>query len=243
MDAPIVGITGYPRDERGRFSLPAEYVAAVRRAGGIPVIVAPGETRANELLEVLDALILAGGGDVDPMLYGGRAHPAIYGVDRERDESEIALAREVRERGTPALAICRGSQVLNVALGGTLIEHLPDEVGERVAHRGSGAGTRAMHAVEIEPGSGLARTLGSQHVEASSSHHQGIRRVARELSVVARAEDGAIEGVELPRHPFLLGVQWHPEHTAGDDPAQQRLFDDLVEAARRTRSAKGTRCD
>jgi putative glutamine amidotransferase len=233
VGAPIVGITAYPRDERGRYWLPGEYVEAVRRAGGIPVMLAPGEVRPSELLDTLDALILAGGGDVDPMLYAGKAHPAIYGIDRQRDDSEIALVLEARERGTPTLAICRGCQVLNVALGGSLIEHLPDELGDRVAHRGSAAGTRSSHAVEVEPGSGLARTLGAERVEASSSHHQGIRRLARELSVVARAEDGAIEGVELPRHPFLLGVQWHPEHTAGEDPAQQRLFDALVEAARR----------
>jgi putative glutamine amidotransferase len=231
--APIVAVTAYPRDERGRFHLPAGYVEGVRRAGGVPVMIAPGETRANELLEAVDALVLSGGGDVDPRLYGGRAHPEIYGVDRERDDGEIALVEAAIGRGTPTLAICRGCQVLAVALGGSLIEHVPDAVGSRVPHRGEGMGTRAAHAVTVERGSALARTLGGERLDVSSSHHQAIRRVPRELAVVAQADDGTIEGLELPRHPFLIGVQWHPEHTAADDPAQQRLFDALVAAARR----------
>jgi putative glutamine amidotransferase len=130
------------------------------------------------------------------------------------------------------LGICRGCQVINVALGGSLIEHLPDEVGASVAHRGEGAGTRAFHAVSIDAGSQLARILGPLERDPSSSHHQAIRRTAPGLAVVARASDGTIEAVELREHPFFVAVQWHPEHTAASDPAQQRLFDALVEAAR-----------
>lgn len=233
--APVIGITTYARDERGRFHLPADYVEAVRRAGGLAWLIAPGEPRWRELFERLDALTLTGGGDVDPALYGGKSHAALYGVDRARDETEIALTRAAVEARKPALAICRGCQVVNVALGGTLIEHLPDEVGTRVQHRGEGAGTRALHRVTIEPGSKLAEIVGTEQPEPSSSHHQAIRRVAGGLEVVARAADGTIEAVEMRgQHPFFVAVQWHPEHTAADDPSQQRLFDALVAAARRT---------
>jgi putative glutamine amidotransferase len=231
--SPIVGITTYAPNERGNFHLPAAYVECVRRAGGIPWLIAPGEPRLDEVIERLDALVLAGGGDVDPALYGGRNHAELYGVDRARDETEIALVRAAVARGMPTLAICRGCQVANVALGGTLIEHLPDEVGTRVAHRTDVAGTRTLHEVEIDAGSKTAAIVGASRAETSSSHHQAIRRVARELEVVARAADGTIEGVELRGAPFFVGVQWHPEHTAAHDPAQQRLFDALVAAARR----------
>ncbi len=231
--APVIAITTYPRDERGRFHLPADYVEAVRRAGGLPWLVPPGEERWRELLARADALVLTGGGDVDPALYGGKPHPSLYGVDRGRDESEIELVRAAVERGKPALAICRGCQVVNVALGGNLIEHLPDEVGNGVTHRGEGPGARALHPVAIERGSKLAEIVGTLEREPSSSHHQAIRRVASGLEVVARAPDGAIEAVEMKSHPFFVAVQWHPEHTAAEDASQQRLFDALVAAARR----------
>jgi putative glutamine amidotransferase len=236
---PVIGITTYPRDERGRFHLPAEYVESVRRAGAIPWLIPPGEPRWRELLERVDGLLFTGGGDVDPARYGGKPHAQIYGVDRERDELEIALVRAAIETRKPVLAICRGCQVVNVALGGTLIEHLSDEpAGTRVAHRGDGAGTRAFHAVEVDGGSKLAEILGPLQREPSSSHHQAIRCVAQSLDVVARAPDGAIEGVEMRAHPFFVAVQWHPEHTAADDPAQQRLFDALAKAARAARGGE-----
>ncbi len=233
MDTPVIGITTYPRDDRGRFHLPTEYVEAVRRAGGLPWLIPPGEPRWREVLDRVDALLLTGGGDVDPSHYGGKAHATIYGVDPSRDETEIALARAAVEVQKPALAICRGCQIINVALGGTLIEHLPEEVGDSVPHR-SEARTWAFHGVTIEPGSRLAEILGTLEPEPASSHHQAIRRVASGLDVVARAADGTIEAVELRGHPFFEAVQWHPEHTAERDPAQQRLFDALVNAARRT---------
>ncbi len=238
--APVIGITTYARDERGRFHLPADYVEAVRRAGGLPWLVPPGEERWRELLARVDGLVFTGGGDLDPALYGGKPHAAIYGVDRVRDESEIALARAAVEGKKPALAICRGCQVVNVALGGTLIEHLPDEMGEsanHVAHRGEGPGTQAFHPVAIQGGSRLAGIVGRLEREPSSSHHQAIRRVASGLEVVARAPDGTIEGVEMCDHPFLVAVQWHPEDTAADDASQQRLFDALVGAARASGAA------
>jgi len=226
--APRIAITTYGRNEKGRFTLPAPYVEAVRRAGGVPLLVAPGETRVEELLEIVDAVVLAGGPDVDPALYGGARHPKLTALDPERDATEIALLRGVLARATPALCICRGMQVLNVALGGTLIEHVPDEVGEQVPHRRE---DYVPHAVELERGSKLAAVLGTTACSPASSHHQALRRVAAQLAVVARAPDGIVEGVELRSHPWLLGVQWHPEHTAASDPTQQRLFDALVAAA------------
>lgn len=230
---PILGITTYaPSESQPRYTLPPEYVAAVRRAGGLPWLLPPGEPRWSEFLDGIDALILPGGGDIDPALYGGVEHAAIYGRNRARDESEIALVRAAIERGKPTLCICRGCQVLNVALGGTLVEHLPDLVGTRVPHRGSAPGEAVPHEVDIVAGSRLATILGTVRAETSSSHHQAIRSVGAGLEVVARAPDGTVEAVEMRAHPFLVAVQWHPEHTAGEDPVQQRLFDALVRAVR-----------
>ncbi|HUR29151.1 MAG TPA: gamma-glutamyl-gamma-aminobutyrate hydrolase family protein [Planctomycetota bacterium] len=230
--APLVGVTTYAPDERGRFHLPREYVDAVRRAGGIPLLLPPGERRWREALARIDALVLTGGGDVDPAFYDDAArHVELYGVDRERDELELELVREARRSERPLLAICRGCQVVNVALGGTLIQHLPDEVGDVVPHRDRVAGSRTNHAVEVSAGSKLEQILGGRAHEPSSSHHQAIRRLANGLEVTARAGDGTVEAVELPAHPFFVAVQWHPEHTAATDRAQQRLFDALVVAA------------
>lgn len=231
---PIIGITTYGRDEDNRFTLSAYYIDAVRRAGGVPILLPPGETHQSRLLSLLNGLILAGGGDVDPSLYGGTHHETIYMVDPERDSSEIGLIKKVAAQKLPALCICRGVQVLNVSLGGTLIEHLPDVVGDKVAHR-LPPRNRTIHAVRVvENDSRLAAILDQTEVLPISWHHQGIRRVAPGLQVVAYAPDGAIEAVEMPDHPWLIGVQWHPELTAAEDVTQQRLFDALVEAARQT---------
>ncbi len=231
MAAPVIGITTYPRDDRGRFHLPTEYVEAVRRAGGLAWLIPPGEARAAELFEHLDGLCLAGGGDIDPELYGGSRHPTLYGLDRGRDETELALVRAALERELPTLGICRGCQLVNVALGGTLIEHLPDVVGERIAHRGPDRSS-VPHAVELAPGSRIASIVGRGAAPPLSSHHQAIRDVARGLEIVARAPDGTIEAVEVRGQRFFVAVQWHPEESAGDDPDQQRIFDAFVDAAR-----------
>lgn len=235
---PIIGITTYARDEDGHFCLPTEYVDAVRRAGGIPVLLPPGEPFQAELLEHLDGLILSGGGDLDPALYQGAAHETIYMVDPERDRSEIELARAVVERNLPTFSICRGAQVLNVALGGTLIEHLPDVVGEQIAHRDP-ARKPTRHEITVEPGSRLAEIVSQQQTRAASWHHQAVRQVAPGLRVVARAPDGTIEAMEMPEHPWLIAVQWHPEITAAEDPDQQRLFEAFVTAARHAQQAGG----
>lgn len=236
---PIIGITTYGRDADNKFSLPGEYVDAVRRAGGVPLLVPPGEPELSCLLGTLDGLMLAGGGDIDPTRYNGNGHESIYMLDPERDATELALARRVIGRGQPTLAICRGAQVVNVALGGTLIEHLPDEVGETIQHR-LPPRNPASHAVDVEPSSRLAGILQSGQIVSASWHHQALRDVADGLTVVARASDGTIEAAEMTMHPWLIAVQWHPELTAADDPVQQRLFDAFVAACQEGRKSRAT---
>ena len=242
MDArPLIGITTYGRNADGDVHLPAEYVEAVRRAGGVPLLIPPGEERLEDVLARLDGFLLAGGGDVDPALYGGLPHATIAHVDPARDRMEIALAREVAERDLPTLAICRGAQVLNVALGGTLVENLPDEVGLDITHRPAdpeGTDDYPRHPVRADEGSKLAAIMEATEVVPASWHHQAARAAAPGLAVVARAGDGTVEAFEKPDRSFLIGVQWHPEVTASEDPTQQRLFDALVEAARARRRAQ-----
>jgi putative glutamine amidotransferase len=229
---PIIGITTYSRDENNKFSLPAEYIDAVRRAGGIPVLLPHGEPHLLDMLPLLDGVILSGGGDVDPALYNGQAHETIYMIDPERDSSEIELAKRVVMLELPLLPICRGTQVLNVALGGTLIEHLPDEVGNDILHRALPRAP-AAHPIRVEPNSKLAQIMGRTEVSIASWHHQAVRKLAPGLQATAYAPDGTIEAIEMPGHPWLVALQWHPELTAADDPTQQAIFNALVEVARR----------
>lgn len=236
---PLIGITTKGRIEDGRFKLNARYVDAVRRAGGLPLLLPPGESDPEAWLETVDGLILTGGGDVDPSLYGGTPHATIHDVDAERDATELALARAADERGLPLFGICRGAQVVNVALGGTLVEHLPDEVGESLPHAPDREATEyERHDVRVAAGSKLATTMGGARCTTASWHHQAARRLAPGLEVVATADDGTVEAFEKRDHPWLVAVQWHPEATAAVDPAQQRLFDALVAAARERRSGR-----
>ncbi len=227
---PLIGVTTYSRNESNRFTLPAEYIEAIRRAGGVPLLIPPGEPHWRELFRHIDGWLLSGGGDIDPASYGGISHPAIDTIDVERDRMEIELVHRALEKQVPTLGICRGCQVINVALGGTLIEHLPDVVGDMVTHRPA-PGQAASHVVSVISGTRLASLTGKSEFMAASRHHQAIRDTASSLQVVARAPDGIIEAVEMPTHPWLIAVQWHPELTAANDPVQQRLFDEFVQAA------------
>jgi len=227
MPVPLIGITTYSPNEDDKYTLPAIYVSATRRAGGIPILLPPAETRVDELYARLDGLILAGGGDIDPALYDGEMHPEVYEVNPARDAFELELTRRVIDDGLPTLAICRGAQMVNVALDGSLHEHLPDVVDGTVLHR-LAPREPAPHAVTLVEGTRLSELIESMSFEASSSHHQAIDRVGKPLVVAAHAADGTIEAVELPNHPWLFGVQWHPEMTAEVDPLQQSLFDRLV---------------
>lgn len=234
--APLIGVTMYGR-ENDRFSLPQEYVDSVRRAGGVPLLLPPGETRPERWLESIDGLIVAGGGDIAPDSYGGSAHESCYMVDAERDATELQLVSDLLGSDMPGFCICRGMQVLAVALGGTLVEHLPDEVGETTPHRAPPR-EPIKHPVSIQPGSLLASVSRDVDVEPYSWHHQALRAPGQGLEVVARAPDGVIEAVQYAQHPWLLAVQWHPELSAADDPSQQRLFDELVRQAATRRERK-----
>lgn len=227
---PIIGITTYGRVLDNRYSLPAAYVSAVERAGGQPVLIPPSDSQAERYLAFLDGLVLAGGGDIDPSHYGGQRHETLYGIDPPRDRMELALAREAMRVGCPMFGICRGMQLINVALGGSLIEHLPDEVGDDILHRALPRDP-TPHDVTIEAESSLARIAGATQIRPMSWHHQGIRKMGDGLRVAARAPDGLIEAIERPGEHWLIAVQWHPELSAHEDPTQQRLFDTLVEVA------------
>ncbi len=234
MSRPLIGITTYRRETAGRsrFSLPSAYVDAVRASRGLAVLLSPGEAEPEALLERLDGLVLSGGGDLDPTSYGADPHERTYSVSRERDDFEIALLRGALETGMPALAICRGMQILNVALGGDLHAHLPDVVGETVTHRQSQT-EAALHPVRLEPGSQLAERLGASELAAVPSwHHQALCRLGTGLRVVAWAPDEVIEAVELAGEEQLVAVQWHPE-LAGDAAPGRGLFDALVSRAER----------
>ena len=229
---PVIGISSYARDgEPPAFSLPCGYVDGVRAAGATPLVLPPGEAEPERLLDLVDGLILAGGGDIAPAAYGGEPHETIYSVSEERDQFEFTLARAVlARRDIPLLCICRGMQVLNVVCGGTLHPHVPERFGDRVAHRLPPRLT-SRHPVRIEPGSRLASILGAAEVEACSWHHQAIDRMGEDLRPLAWADDGVIEAVEHTTHPWCIGVQWHPEMQL-DEAAQRGLFAALVTASR-----------
>jgi putative glutamine amidotransferase len=233
----VVAITGRHLGRRearwpypGATVLPRGYVDGVARAGGLPVVVDPRQD-LEPVLDRVEALVLSGGADLDPALYGEERHPSVYGVDRTVDENEIALARSAIARGVPILAICRGAQVCNVALGGTLHQDLA-ELPDAGAHGRPGeAGGGHEHEITVDPDSLLAEVFGATRVVGSCHHHQAVAKLGDGLRVTATAADGIAEGLELDGS-WLLAVQWHPEDTAGTDPVQQRLFDALVERAR-----------
>lgn len=244
MGAPIVGITVYHLPAGriqpwvgGAFAVQDTYVAALARAGARSVLL-PFPTPDAADLDGIEGLLLVGGGDLDPARWGAEPHPRTYGVDPMRDEHELGLLRTAIANGVPTLAVCRGLQVLNVAMGGTLDQHLPDR-GDVIAHGDTTAGAGAStHPVEVVAGTRLAATVGDVRIEAcASEHHQGIERLGEGLMVSARSADGVIEAVEpiSPSDPWLMGVQWHPERTAAVDHHHQDLFDGLVAAGRRSR--------
>ncbi len=227
---PLIGITTYlTQAQWGVWDaetalVPVAYVEGVERAGGRPLLVPPSEDGVEETLAALDGLVFPGGSDLEPELYGQEPHPETYGVVPERDRAELALLTGALERNLPVLAICRGSQVLNIARGGDLVQHLPEIVGHE-RHK-EDPGVFGDHDVHIDPASRLGSLLGAD-APIKSHHHQGFGRLGEGLREVAWAEDGTIEAIEDPERRFLLGVLWHPE--AGEDKA---LFAALVDAAR-----------
>ncbi len=198
--SPIIGITTYGRKKDDSYYLPGAYLDAIRNAGGFPILLPPGEKGVVRILELVDGLVFAGGGDIEPSIYGGNSHSTIAGVDPERDEFELAFAEKVLQNSIPTLGICRGSQLLNVATGGKLIEDVPGELGDSILHRLS-VGEASEHQVQIERGSRLAEITGSNEVNVKSQHHQGIRIVPEVWRISAQAPDGVIEALEHKTHP------------------------------------------
>jgi putative glutamine amidotransferase len=220
-------------------TLGLSYMRAVERAGGLPVALPPlRDENVGPLLEQLSGLLLTGGPDIDPACYGAKPHPELGPIDHDVDVFEIELCRQADRRGLPILGICRGSQVLNVARGGSLIQHLPDRGGP-IEHRQSEPGDRTTHEVQVAPDSGLAQTTGGGPVQVNSFHHQAIDRLGAGLRPVAWAADGVIEAVEDPEDDgqLVLGVQWHAE-TLTEEAEQLALFELLVRAAERAGARK-----
>lgn len=245
MARPVIGITG-SIDQSARLGNQAllavghVYVRAVELAGGAPVVTPPRpeEEAQRAIFERLDGLILSGGGDIQPAVYGEEDSGLLWWVDEARDRAELMLARWALAEGLPLLGICRGIQVLNVAAGGTLIQDIGTQVPQPLAH--CSVASRPMdtivHTLELAHESTLAAVFGSDHLDTNSAHHQAVKAVGGPLVVTARASDGVIEGVEAPDHPFCMGVQFHPEAMVDAYPQQLRLFEALVGAARARRT-------
>jgi gamma-glutamyl-gamma-aminobutyrate hydrolase PuuD len=233
---PLIGITTYVEDAAwGHWQLeaaliPYDYVRAIERAGGRAVLVPPSVEGVEETLDALDGILFSGGNDLDPESYGADAHPETTGTRPERDRGELALLEGALARDMPMLAVCRGFQVLNVARGGDLVQHLPDTVGHE-QHRAV-KGVFSEHGVRIDDASRLGSVLGGE-VPVKSHHHQGVGRVGDGLREAAWADDGTVEALEDPEKRFAVGVLWHPE--AGDD---LKLFEALVAEAGAYREQK-----
>lgn len=238
---PIIGITpsptvdALPHGVYHRFSLAANYVNAILAAGGLPVILPPQERHNGQILDMVDGLLFSGGADLDPSLYGDASvHPQTYGIDKPRDRFELSLIASALERDMPMLCICRGIQVLNVALGGTLIQDIPDQLNREQPHRQHELGidsSQPSHSVEAAPDSLLAAIYGTTDLRVNSYHHQSIKAPASALTIAAASPDGVIEAVVAASRSFVCGLQWHPELMFHEHAEHLRPFIALVEAA------------
>ncbi|HLE39373.1 MAG TPA: gamma-glutamyl-gamma-aminobutyrate hydrolase family protein [Acidimicrobiia bacterium] len=237
---PVIGITTGLRTipvsagDAPAHTLVTTYTTMVRRAGGIPVLLTPGDpAEIPALLTRLDGIVMSGGGDVDPARYGGRQHPSIYGVDPQRDEFELALAIALAERRVPTVCICRGLQVVNVAMGGTLIEDIAAEGPAMLPHIIEGeAAFHPQHPVTVETGSATAKALGREELLVNTLHHQAVRRVGSGLVVTGRSPDGIVEALAPEDASWpMWAVQWHPEYLGPGDEPSLALFETLVRAA------------
>lgn len=236
MAKPLIGITTYNaknKFERDISAVQHTYIRAVAQGGGIPVLI-PAILEDEDRLELyshLQGVLFSGGGDIAIKYFKGEDHARIADVDDYRDVTELTLLKRSVEDGKPFLAICRGVQVLNVALGGTLYTHIPDQFNTTLEHSHEEFTTIA-HPVNIDEDSRLAEIFGETLLQVNSLHHQGLKDIASSLKVVGHAPDGMIEAVELPDHPYAMGVQWHPEWLT-DQPVMRRLFKSFVDASRK----------
>ncbi len=241
---PVIGITPSPADvEYDQSIFNMDYASAVEAAGGIPVILPLRYGDLFELLSAIDGvLLIGGGGDVGPHHYGDETlHPTTAAIHDRRDELEISLVRAAVARDIPFLSICRGSQILNVASGGTMYQDIRDQHGSQIEHAQAKFGvdfSQPSHLVNLETDSLLARVYGTSSIETNSDHHQASKEPGPEIRIVGRAPDGVIEAVERPASRFMLGMQWHPELMFVTHPEHLRPFSALVDAARVYRDAQ-----
>ncbi|HEY9075832.1 MAG TPA: gamma-glutamyl-gamma-aminobutyrate hydrolase family protein [Anaerolineaceae bacterium] len=239
MPKPLIGVTSnrLPQPNGTCLATVGEaYIQSVQKAGGVPVLIPAGTSKADLeiLLMRLDGFLLTGGGDIDPVIFSGKPHPRVGDVEPLRDQTEIDLVRLLSRENKPFLGICRGIQVINVALGGTLYTHIADQLPGALRHDWFPDIPRdyLAHAVRVVPGSRLAHILGTESIETNSLHHQGLENLAPGLQPLAYAPDNLVEAVELTGHPFGIGVQWHPE-CMPDSAPMQAIFRTLVEASAR----------
>jgi putative glutamine amidotransferase len=237
---PIIGCTTYHKVAAQAnpievYGLMPSYIEAIKAAGGIPLLIPLGlsDEDLQTIFDRVDGVLLPGGGDIEPGYYKGQANIKMWGIDVERDETEFFMARAAVQQQKPLLAICRGIQVFNVALGGTLWEDIPSLIPGAMNHDTVKTHPRnhLAHSVELQSGSVVSRQLNTTSTWVNSLHHQAVRDLAPELVATGCSPDGLIEAVEVPDHPYAVGVQWHPEQLVNDYPDMLALFKGLVEAA------------
>ncbi len=231
MTYPIIGITASVDGKADWYQQRSNYITAIEQCGGIPVILPPIVKKIEMIVTRLDGLLFAGGGDLDPLHFNEEPQYKLNYDHPLRDQFELALIKAALTQGKPILGICRGIQVLNVALGGTLYQEIHEQVEGALTHQHSSG--EPMHTIKIKEGYLLARLSGKTELRVNSFHHQAVRRVAPGLIVSAIANDGVIEAIEYPQHHFVLGVQWHPERMRDHDNVSNALFTGLIEAAQR----------
>ena len=241
MNKPLIGIIAYnevlPRNGRRYDVSYGRNAEAIERAGGLPVLIPPGvsEETLRAIYQRVDAIFLTGGGDVHPSRYADEKHPKTNSIDTIRDEAEITVTQWAVDDNLPVFGICRGVQVMNVALGGTLIQDIPSSIETELSHSQTVDLPRDRHShdVKIDPNSRLAEILGTDVVMVNSLHHQSVDAVPSNAQITAHAPDGGVEALELPDKKFVLGVQWHPEDMV-DDEYMPKLFEAFIEAARQS---------
>lgn len=243
MSAPLIGITSsHRKNKQGTeiVNLPEAYVAAVSHAGGVPLVISPSlpESSVNHLIDQLDGFLLSGGDDIHPGFYGGEMNSCIKNVDEQRDRLEIKIANAVMEAGIPFFGICRGCQILNVALGGRLYGDIKKQYPGAIKHDYFKNVPRdyLAHTIDVNEDSRLFKILGNTSCRVNSLHHQGIDLLAPGLHACAHAPDGLVEAVELTDHPFGIAVQWHPEWLQ-DNASMRNLFKEFIKAVVEVRDA------
>lgn len=238
---PLIGLTTYRQQgQTGVWNtemamIPAFYIEGITRSGGVAVMIPPqviNSTEANEIVASLDGIMFCGGRDIEPARYGQSSHELAEEPDKLRDDLEDKLLSAAIEANLPFLGICRGAQMLNVNRGGTLIQHLPDIIGDNRYQKGNAEFNPAD--VDVVPGTILESLVGDEVSNAALYHHQAIDQLGKDLKVTAKSSDGIVEAVELDNHPFGVAVQWHPEQTLED----LRIFEGLIQAARKYRGSK-----